>query len=368
MNIGIDISQIVYNGSGVSRFTEGLVRAILSFDKTNNWTFFFSSLRQRLDPVLKTAITEKGFRVEQYPFPPTLLSIVFNDLHSYAKIITANHKPLASLDWFITSDWSEPPLPVKKATIVHDLVFKKYPETVHPTILNTQEKRLSHVSRESDLVFVDSHSTANDLIREYVIPSHKVIVNYPGVETSEPAIQPNSELLDRYQIRKPYILAVGKREPRKNLSRLIEAFKNTDTTAMLVIVGPKGWGDDDNKKSDDIVYLGFVPDDDLAQLYANAYFFIYPSLYEGFGYPIVEAMRYGCPVATSSTSSLSEIAKDAALLFDPEQIHEISSAIQRLFDDEDLRKELIQKGKKRAKLFTWERYYNTLIKQLTSHT
>lgn len=367
MKIGIDISQIVYKGSGVSRFTEGLVRAILTYEQTHHWSFFFSSLRQKLDPALTERIKSNGFDLYTYTYPPTLLSTLFNDMHDFSRFFLKDNEDIKKLDWFITSDWTEPPMPTKKATIVHDLVFKKFPETVHPSILKTQEKRLRHVVHESELVFADSNATAQDLIKEYAIDKNKVTVNYPGVETGEKALEKDEDVVQKYGIHKPYILAVGKLEPRKNIERLIKAFKKTNTTAQLVIAGPKGWGISELQESDEIAFLGFVPDEDLALLYQNALFFIYPSLYEGFGYPIIEAMRFDCPVATSNTSSMAEIAKDAALLFDPENIQEIADTIQNMFDDEKLRDELIQKGSARAKEFTWSAYYNTLIKQLSSH-
>lgn len=366
MKIGIDISQIVYKGSGVSRFTEGLVHAILTYEEFHHWSFFFSSFRQKLDQALTDRIKSKGFDLNIYPYPPTLLSTVFNDWHGLSGMLLKRNKRLQKLDWFITSDWTEPSVPTKKATIVHDLVFKKFPETVHPSILKTQQKRLGHVIRESDLIFADSRSTAQDLISEYDVDKKKIAVNYPGVETIEQTLGSDEDIIEKYGIHKPYILAVGKLEPRKNIERLISAFGKTSTTAQLVIAGPKGWGTD-IQQSEHVAFLGFVPDEDLALLYHNALFFVYPSLYEGFGYPIIEAMRYQCPVAASSTSSMGEIAQDAAVLFDPENVQEITQAIQTLFDNEKLRAELIKKGTSRAAKFTWKEYYNTLIKQLSSH-
>lgn len=366
MKIGIDISQIVYKGSGVSRFTDGLVRTILTYEETHHWSFFFSSLRQKLDSALIDRIKANGFDLYTYTYPPTLLSTLFNDMHDFSKIFL-NNQNIKKLDWFITSDWTEPPVPTKKATIVHDLVFKKFPETVHPSILKTQEKRLNHVVNESDIIFADSNSTAQDLIKEYKIEKNKVIVNYPGVETSEKSLEESEDVTEKYGIHKPYILAVGKLEPRKNIERLIHAFNKANTTAQLVIVGPKGWGASDIPKTDNIAFLGFVPDEDLTLLYQNALFFVYPSLYEGFGYPIIEAMRYHCPVATSKTSSMGEIAGDAAFLFDPENTTDIAEAIQKMFDNEKMRADLVKKGLEQAKKFTWQSYYNTLIKQLSSH-
>lgn len=366
MKIGIDISQIVYKGSGVARFTSGLLQAILRFDSENHWIFYFSSLRQKLDPALEIAIHEKGHELRKYTFPPTLLSLANNDLHHISNILPTTYHLPPDIDWFITSDWTEPKLKCKKATIVHDLVVHRFPETVHPTILRTQLKRLKIVARESNLIFADSHSTATDLKEIYDIQSNRLCVNYPGVSAfSGNDANEVKNVVESYQLHKPYILTVGKREPRKNIDTLIKAFKKTKTTAQLVIVGAHGWGDTQlDERTDDITFLDFVPDHDLYELYRHATFFMYPSLYEGFGYPIIEAMQAGCPVGTSSNSSLGEIAGNAALTFDPHNIDEIAASIQKLFDDEKLRTTLSAKGIEHAKQFTWERYYNKLITEL----
>src|SRR3989338_9380400 len=182
VNIGIDISQIVYEGTGVSRFTNGLVNAILDLDRTNRWLFFFSSLRRNLDPEIERKIVQKGHKLLKWRLPPTALSFLLNDLHSFSKLLTSNIKHPTSLDWFITSDWTEPPLSMNKATIVHDLVYLRYPETVDSKILHNQEKRLTWVKRESRIIFADSQSTKSDLVDLLNFDPKKIYVNFPGVD------------------------------------------------------------------------------------------------------------------------------------------------------------------------------------------
>ena len=126
MKIGLDISQMVYEGTGVSRFVHGLIQGILTHDNQNEWFFFFSSLRQRIDPKIKQLIGQKHHRLFEYKLPPTTLSFVWNTMHRM-KV----EKLVGNLDWFISSDWTEPPSNMKKATIIHDLVYLRYPETVH---------------------------------------------------------------------------------------------------------------------------------------------------------------------------------------------------------------------------------------------
>jgi glycosyltransferase involved in cell wall biosynthesis len=364
MKIGLDISQIVYKGTGVSRFTEGLVRAILDYDNQHYWTFFFSSFRQHLDEKIKNDIYQSNYQLLEWFIPPTVLSRMWNDGHSASARLRLYPSELDKLDWFLTSDWSEPPLKTKKATIVHDLVFKKYPETVHESILHTQEKRLHWIAKESACIFTDSKQTANDLVKYYPRTDKKVHLNYPGVDMSQ--IIPSKNTLKKYGLPSSYILTVGKREPRKNTERLIQAYLALDAPNRpdLVIVGMPGWGTSEYTDPH-IHYLGYVPDEDLASLYADALFFVLPSLYEGFGYPVIEAMIQGCPVAVSDSSSLRELAGDAGVLFDPESISSIQKALHSLITNETLRKNLKEKGLKRSKEFSWKNYYDTLVKTLS---
>jgi glycosyltransferase involved in cell wall biosynthesis len=281
---------------------------------------------------------------------------VWNDLH----VFDVQHFT-GGLDWFITSDWNEPPAGCKKATVIHDLAFMRYPETVAGNILNVQRRRISHVKRESDRIFADSNTTRADILELLHIPEEKVITNYPGIRsgTNDSGSVPPA-------LSRPFILTVGKREPRKNLDRLIKAYEKVSPGMDLAIVGDRGWGDTPGagRASKNIHFLGFVSDEALQALYKKCTFFIYPSIWEGFGYPVIEAMAQGAAVATSRTSSLGEIAGDSALLFDPLNIDSIAQAIKTLSSDEKKRKQLSERGRKHARTFTWERYYKTLIGSL----
>jgi glycosyltransferase involved in cell wall biosynthesis len=355
MNIGIDISQMVYEGTGVARFTRGLLKAILEYDNKNHWLFFFSGLRRKIDPEIKKQILRNGHDLVVWPVPPKGLSLLWNDWHR----LGIAPKRINNLDLFITSDWAEPLIPnVKKATIVHDLVFKRYPETVEANILKTQEKRLNWVTRESDLIFADSIATRDDLVGFYKLDEKKIIVNYPGVEVTRPDAINNKP--------RPFILTVGKIEPRKNLDRLVKAFNMMDNRDLdLVIAGPSGWqtlSPDFNRPN--IKVLKFVSDQELYSLYTTSLFFVYPSLWEGFGIPVIEAMMLGTPVTCSNTSSIREVAGDAALLFDPENTNDILTALKKMTGDEPLRKELVKKGVKNATKFTWNNYYVKMMKSI----
>lgn len=371
MRIGIDISQIVYPGSGVSRFTQGLLNSILKYDKKNQWFFLFMGLRKRLDPDLEGKILSSFHKLIKLPISPTFSTIFFNHLHNFSKLVTFNIKLLTLLDWFITSDWTEIPLKTKKATIVHDLVFLRFPETVHPKIKITQEKRLHWVKNESNIIFTDSKSTKKDLINFLKIDSKKIIVNYPGIDLFQPTKTTISNTLQKHKLtHKKFILTVSKIEPRKNLERLILAFNQLKIKEItLVIVGSKGWGKIINPKyqNKNIQFLGYISDTELYSLYSSCLFFVFPSIWEGFGYPVIEAMALKAPTCCSNSSSIKEIANNASLLFDPFSINDIALKLKTMIENKKLREELIKKGIKNAQNFSWKKYYKKMISVFESY-
>lgn len=364
MNIGIDISQIVYEGTGVARFVRGLTDSIFEYDNKNHWTFFFSSLRRRLPYDFADKIKKKGYRLIKYNIPPTILSLLWNKLH-----LIDIENFTGKLDWLITSDWTEPPAKnIKKVTIVHDLVYLRYPQTVDKKILSTQRSRLPWVIKETKLVFSDSLATKNDLVKFLGVDADKIKIIYPGVEFKNTTSVKINKTLEKYKLNNPFILTVAKLEPRKNLKRLIAAFiqlnsKNID----LVVAGSDGWDKLNLQEAQNVRNLGFISDDELFSLYSTCLFFIFPSIWEGFGYPVIEAMSQGTAVATSNTSSLKEIAEDAALLFDPLNVGSIKNSLIKLISDKKLRLNLAQKGKERSKQFTWKNYYENMINAIENY-
>lgn len=365
MRIGIDISQIVYQGTGVGRFVESLVSTICSIDASDEWVFFFSGFHRSLNPKIKNKIRKKGARLIIYRFPPAALSFIWNTLH-----ILPIERFVGELDWFITSDWTEPPSKIKKATIIHDLVCFRYPETVDTTILKTQQKRLRWVKKESTVVFADSMATQIDIQKYLSIPESKIHVIYPGVDIAKPTTTVIKQVLKKHNLTKPFILTVGKREPRKNFERLITAFDSLpDKSTDLVVVGPTGWGNDPIFRSinrSNIHITDFIPDEELQALYSSCLFFIMPSVWEGFGIPLVEAMKHAVATACSDTSSLKEIGNNASLLFDPHNTLSIQNAMNILIHDETKRHELSRKGLEKSKMFTWESYYKKFITSLVT--
>jgi glycosyltransferase involved in cell wall biosynthesis len=362
MKIAIDISQIVHRGTGIARYTKELIETLLKYDKKNDYMFFFSSLRQKLERNMEAKIKEKHL-LKKIFLPPTILEFLWNRLH-----ILSIDNFVGRNDLVLTSDWTEPPSQSKKITTIHDLVYLKFAETLDKKIVNVQKRRLKWVKKESNLIIADSFATKNDIVELLKIPENKIQIINPAVETINPTNLQIKKTLKKYKIRRPFILTVGKIEPRKNLERLIKAFiKAKLTNVDLIIVGPKGWSKENqqsaisNQQYKNLKFLGFIPDIELYSLYKSALFFIYPSIYEGFGYPVVEAMKLGCPIVTSYTSSLKEIAEGCALLFNPYSEDEIAKTIITMYRNENLRKQLKERGKKRGKDFSQQKFaYNLL--------
>lgn len=266
---------------------------------------------------------------------------------------------------------------------VHDLAFMRYAD-VHPRpnrMYLTWITRLS-VKRAERIIAV-SESTKQELVELLAVPSHKIAVIHNGV-SSRFRRAAQSEVLrirERYELPEKYILYVGNIEPRKNLPLLLQAFdqlkSHADIPHQLVILGQRAWlhGAVDNtwqglKSKAAIRFTGYVPADDLPALYSGAEVFVYPSLYEGFGLPILEAMACGTPVITSSTSSMPEVAGDAAELVDPHSVDALSNALLHLLKDGRRRHELVQKGLRRAAEFTWDRTSRLtleLLRAVTGH-
>ena len=232
----------------------------------------------------------------------------------------------------------------------------------------------------ADLVLADSAHTRSDIVSLLGVSPGKVQVLYSGVPARfrpEPEPGERDRLMALYGVGgRPYVLSVGTIQPRKNYLRLIRAFANlkpetlkpetNDAALQLVIAGGRGWLYEDifaeaEKYGDRVRILGFVDEADLPALYRNAALFAFPSLYEGFGLPVLEAMACGVPVVCSNASSLPEVAGDAALLVDPLDADGLTGAMRRVLEDGDLRRGMVARGIAQAGRFTWERAAHQLL-------
>jgi glycosyltransferase involved in cell wall biosynthesis len=278
---------------------------------------------------------------------------------------------LGVIDVFHTGEFSFPNRgDVPFVTTVHDLTTELFPETHARWNRLLHRRRLSWIARSCTRVIVDSLSTGRDLLRLHPDPMPPI----DHVPLARGTISPNgsstpslgAEVRTRYRLGSgPFVFCAGTLEPRKNLGRLVSAFESLPESlgnVRLVIAGGKGWRDSpiwkallSSPRADRISTLGFVPADDLQALYREAEVFAFPSIYEGFGLPLLEAMAAGTPVLTSDVSSMPEVVGDAAMLVDPLSVDSIRAGLERLLQDSPLRLQLADAGRAREELFTWER-------------
>ena len=252
---------------------------------------------------------------------------------------------LGAFDVLHYSDWMYPPQREGvRATTVHDLVPLRFPEWVPGRTLRMHCAKYRD-ARRCDVVFTNSAFTAREVTELLGVPEERVRVAYPGVE---PHFRPDGEHAD---LGGPYVLSVATLEPRKNLDVLVSAFRLLGRDDLkLVLAGAAGWGEQPSLDHPGIVRLGFVDDEELARLYRGAAAFVYPSRFEGFGIPIVEAMASGVPAVASSHESMDEACADAALRADPERPEEFADTISRALADPA---PLVERGLAHAEQFTW---------------
>ncbi len=251
---------------------------------------------------------------------------------------------------------------IARVVTVHDFVWKYASETMRPLSRLVEKVLMPRAIKLSDLIITDSHSTSEELSALFPKYKSKIRTIYLG-STKFPKPDKNYSL-NHYGVNKKYFLFVGTLEPRKNLTRLIEAYSKlpheTKNSCNLLIVGGKGWGnvniDYITKKFDVVDYvkiLGYVDDCVLASLYENATFLAMPSLYEGFGLPIVEAMNFGLPILTSNCSSMPEIASSASILVNPFSVDSIKNGLEVLIQSQETRNRLSIEAKRLARNFSW---------------
>jgi glycosyltransferase involved in cell wall biosynthesis len=249
--------------------------------------------------------------------------------------------------------------PGRAVVTVHDLGFRYFPQA-HPTFSRWYlDWTTRYSARRAQTVLADSRATADDLTNFYGISPDKMRVVYPGVDA--PPIGDVQAARRKYNLPERYFLFIGTLQPRKNIARIVQAYArwkaaHPNDSAGLVLAGGKGWLYDESWTAgvNGVVMPGYIDDADKGALYAGALALVFPTLYEGFGFPVLEAMLCGAPVICSNTSSLPELSGDAALLVDPLDVDAITDAMSRLSDDETLRQSLCEKGYGQALMFTWD--------------
>ncbi len=346
MRIAIDMSSVIY-GTGVSNYRINLVKNLLKIDTQNEYLLYGGSLRRLQELKLKIqdlGLTNKTI-VKTFPIPPRLADVVWNKLHTL---------PIETLigdcDLIHTSDWAEPPSKINKITTIHDLVPIVLPRFTPKIIVDTHKERLKWVQKESKKIIVPSTATKEDLIK-LGIDESKIVVIYEAPNISKATEAQVIESKRKYAIREEYIIMIGT-NPRKNIERAVKAYhlaKHGKNLKMLIIGENKGLKLEDERG---VRFLGYVPTEDLSPLLTGAKALLFPSLYEGFGVPILESFACEVPVVTSNISSMPEAAGGAAILVDPYNENSIAEGIEEALSKP---KTLIAKGLKVVANYSWQK-------------
>ncbi len=390
MRIGIDYTSAVRQRAGIGRYTREMVSALLALESPHHYTLFAATgglSRESLQSAirnLQSAIRNSPFSILHSPFSIRTLPLSDDWL---ARLWHRLRLPIpvelftGPLDIFYSPDFVLPPVLRATRTMltVHDLSFMRHPEAFVSPLRRYLGRVVPRSIERSDRVLADSAHTRSDLITLFGVPPEKVEVLYSGVDSRfspQPETGERDHLRERYGIgARPYVLSVGTLQPRKNFVRLIRAFARLNDRLnqsafdlQLVIAGGKGWLYEkifaEAERHDSVRLIGFVDDADLPALYRNAALLAFPSLYEGFGLPVLEAMACGTPVVCSSKSSLPEVAGEAGLLVDPLDVDALSEAMARVLEDKTLREEMVARGYAQAAQFTWERAAHQLLRMM----
>jgi glycosyltransferase involved in cell wall biosynthesis len=356
VRIGIDARAAAEVPAGKGRYVRELLGALARRDDPHDYLLY---ARTRWDEPL-----DERFSWHLTQFPDALWHV------------SAARAASSECDLFIaTASYLTPWfLRIPTAVVVHDLIAFQPGVQANRRAAWIERVTLRRALRRAELVLCDSHATRRDLV-----------LRFPWTEAKSSVIQlaasdvfaqsPDPDVLERvrrtHRLEQPFVLCVGTLEPRKNLVRVLDAFARLRTHHLLVIVGPTGWEYDEIVAraaglGDRVRLLGHVPDATLAALYRLCLVFCYPSLYEGFGLPLLEAMTSGAPAITSCVSSLPEVGGDAVRYVDPLSVEEIATALAELLASDEERRLLGERGRERAALFSWDRAAEDLLDQLAA--
>jgi len=359
VHITINYTPALRQGAGIGRYTRGLVAALAEIDQENQYTLFCAGQEpERTD-------WPANFTVRVSNIPARWLTVSWHRL----RLPLPAEQLAGACDIFHSPDFTLPPLRDARGVVtVHDLSFLRLPQCAAPGLRAYLERTVPRAVGRAQRVLADSMSTRNDLIELLAVPAEKISVVPAGVEPRFRPVRETIKLTEvraRYKLPQWFILSIGTLEPRKNFPRLIAAYaqlrRQTGLPHELVIAGRRGWlyqeiYDQIAKEglSERVHLPGFIADDDLPALYTLADLVAFPSLYEGFGLPPLEAMACGTPVVTSNNSSLPEAVGSAALMVDAEDIEGLADAMARVLGNANLRVRLADLGRAQAARFTWQ--------------
>lgn len=373
MIIGVDYTAAAWQGAGIGRYTRELIRHAIPRDRSLQYLLFYAAgglpaNAPYVAELQRLAAAHRNVRVRPLPISPRLLTIIWQRL----RLPLPAERLVGQIDLLHAPDFVLPPTRARTILTVHDLTFMVRPESADVKLRRYLMAAVPRSLRRADCVLVDSLATAADLDRLLGVAGPHVHLLYPGVDPRFRPL-PTAELAAvRHALKLPaqFLLFVSTLEPRKNVPRLIEAFAQIAAEPQyaelhLVLCGRRGWLYDEIFATvgrlnlhQRVHFLDFVADEQLPALYNLAQAFVYPSLYEGFGFPALEALACGTPVVTTAVASLPEVVGDAAIVVDPEQSSAIAQGIrQALEQPEPLRRA----GPPQAQRFRWETTATNLL-------
>jgi len=365
LHIAIDAHSVGAQLAGNESYITNLIEALAEIDSINQYTLYVT----RPDSAKRFAHRWPNFRLRT-TLPHTPLVRVPLTLSAELR-----RHPVDVLHVQFTA----PPFcPCPVVASIHDLSFEHLPETFKRRSRIQLRLTVRQTARRAAKILTLSEHGRNDIIKTYGVEPERISVTPLAAPAHFAPVTDSTELTrvrENYGISGAYILCVGSIQPRKNLPRLIAAYASLRSARpeaklpQLVIVGKKAWLYDETLRAvaehgvkDDIRVTGYVPESDLPALYSGALCFVYPSYFEGFGLPVVEAMQCGTPVITGNRTSLPEVVGDAGLLVDPFDEEQLAAAMGRLIDDSDLASELRVKGLQRARKFSWHQTARLTLK------
>jgi glycosyltransferase involved in cell wall biosynthesis len=371
LKIGIDISTLLNHGAdiGAGRYIINLVRNLLKVDKKNSYMLTGRYVTKDSDYIKIVDNLKKEFdssRVKLKIFNVSKKALNIWDKAKFPPLEFAGFKA----DILHCPDFLIPPLLNRNIILtIHDLAFIRHPDFNFEWFIRKYTREVRHNIQKAKMVIADSISTKNDIIKFFNTDPEKVVVIYLAADRifrKLSADEIDTGVLRKYKIDKKYILSVGTIEPRKNFDALIRVFnrikqESAGATYKLVIAGRTGWKSEatyaereSSPFKEDILFTGRVPDEDLVQLYNQAELFVYPSLFEGFGLPPLEAMSCGLPVIALDTSSLKEVIGDGGILVEAGNEQALGNEILNVIKDSRLREKLKEKSLIQAGKFSWE--------------
>lgn len=386
MIIGIDIRTLMDTRySGVSEYTLNLVNALLKLDSKNEYRLFYNAAKDISASLPK--FDYPNVKIIKKSIPNKILNYLFFKFFNSPKIDKLLKADVFFMPHINFIGLTPPPPPLIKEgskcesiLTIHDLSFLRYPEFFSAR-KNFWHKMINvkKLASRFDKIVAVSENTKRDIVDLCGVEPEKIKVIYSGAEDIYKQNHELENIRKKYDLPEKFILFLGTVEPRKNIDGLIGAYeilreKNGDLAQYkLVIAGGRGWKSkeiykrrENSKYRSDIKFLGYIEKKDKVYLYNLASLFVYPSFYEGFGFPPLEAMACGTPIITGLSSSLPEIIGNAGLMVDPYNTNDLAVAMEKVLTDDDLRNNLIQKGLERVKNFSWEKAAENYLKLFNS--